>query len=249
MNKYITSNNHIGIKKSFAIVGLGLDAENTLTKHALNRLEIADVIFMIEPFDIAKSIIPSFANKIISLDSKFDNHSNRIFSLQEIANEIHQSCNLYSAPVFALQGHPTFACYPVQLLIDIFRYNNIDFEIIAGLSSPDHFFADLSIDPFSTGFQFILGDQIDKISPKTPVLILSPGYSTTITKVDRLIALSNLCSRLIDIYGIASEFILYSKSDFVTNVSSIHVIDIIDLININYYGNILIAGPKDLIYK
>ena len=229
-----------------AIVGLGVCGRAAMTVEARARLDDADVIYMVEPRPVAERILSEFRSRVISLDFLFDCHPRRI-SLEKIAEHVADASVRDRAPAFAFRGDALFASRPAERLVALLRGRGRSFSVIPGVSSFARFFADLGIDPLSTGVQVVTGSQVHRITSSLPVVIIAPGYAATVRQGDRLRALAHMTKSLIEIYGGDSEFWTYSHRQHEVDLTRVAAPDVVGIIERGYLGDTLVAGPVHLL--
>ena len=242
LTRYITLN-------KLSIIGSGLEGESGFSPLYKNLLEKTAVVFCIEPYEDFVKSYPSLAQQCESLDWAFDEYENdRSAALSRIGDYIIEAMQTVDQGVFLLSGHPTLAVAPVQRILDKCP-DWLAVDIMPGLSSVDYMLADLGIDIVDQGLQIVGGHQVSLLSPALPVAIISPGYSNTVKYSDRLQRLSRLVKELIEHYGEASEFIVYTKKAAGFSVDLRPVTDLVSLAVGGYLGDKLLIGPQSLLRR
>ena len=200
---------------------------------------------MVESQSIADQILCEFRARIVSLDFMFDRLP-RSIALERIAHHVADASVGDRAPAFAFRGDALFASRPAERLVDLLRHRGRIFSVMPGVSSFARFFADLGIDPLSTGIQVVQGSQVDKITSRLPVVIIAPGYAATVHHADRLRALAHMTKSLIEIYGENSEFWTYSHKPRAVDLKRVAAPDVVTIIERGYLGDTMVAGPVHL---
>lgn len=141
-------------KGSLIVIGTGIRTVGQLTTEAIAWMKEADSLLYIVGDPIAEEIIKQLnPNNSYSLSKYYEENKPRIDTYNLMVEHIVNSVREGNKTVVAFYGHPGVFAYPAHKAIQILRSEGYYAKMLPAVSAEDCLFADLGIDPGTTGCQ------------------------------------------------------------------------------------------------
>jgi precorrin-6B methylase 1 len=203
-------------KLSLVVVGTGTRAIGQLTTEAIAWIEISDKVFYLTPDTLAGAIITHWNASAESLSRFYAEGKLRKKTYEEMVELVMQCVRSGKRTCLVCYGHPGVFCWPGHEVIRQARREGYAAKMFPGVSAEDCLFADLGLDPATTGCQsfeatdFLCNErQVDPSSLLILWQIETIGISHTTSRRGKRPALPLLAERLCRIYGPDHKAILY----------------------------------------
>jgi precorrin-6B methylase 1 len=138
---------------SLTVVGTGIDAGGHLTPQARAAFAGADEAFYLVGDPVAARILEGVNPQARSLHDLYGDGKARIETYGEMVEAMLAPVRAGRAVCAAFYGHPGVFVYPAQVAIERARDEGFSARMFPGISSLDCLFADLGLDPATTGCQ------------------------------------------------------------------------------------------------
>ena len=132
------------------VVGMGI-AIGQLTLESLAWMQKADVLYYVAGDGIGEAMLQSLNKNAISLKSFYAPGKNRNETYAQMVETLVDSVDKHKLTVGAFYGHPSIFSYPPCEAIRQLKAKGLRARMLPGISAEDCLFADLTIDPGSTG--------------------------------------------------------------------------------------------------
>ncbi|WP_299490650.1 SAM-dependent methyltransferase [uncultured Shewanella sp.] len=207
---------------SLVCVGTGLNLAGQITVLSQSYIEHADTVFSLMPDGFAERWVGRLNSNVRSLQSFYAQKGevkNRRDTYAQMVNAIVAEVRLGKKVVCALYGHPgVFACVG-HLAIEQLQREGFRAQMEPGVSAESCLWADLGVDPASSGHQSVEASQFmfyrQSISPAAYLVLWQIGLAGehTLTKFhtcsDKLQVLVELLAQW---YPLEHEVILYEAA-------------------------------------
>jgi precorrin-6B methylase 1 len=207
---------------SLIVVGTGIRTVGHLTIEAIAWIRIADAVLYLIADPIAEEVIRTLnPNGAMSLRGYYGEGVDRRQSYEAMIEHILSCVRAGQRTCAALYGHPGVFTYPTHEAIRRARAEGYTAQMLPGISAEDCLFADLGVDPSTTGCQSF---------EATDFLVNSRTVDTSAQLIlwqigvlgDRTYRLGGyylhgfplLVSRLTELYGAAHEVTVYEAPLF-----------------------------------
>jgi hypothetical protein len=201
---------------SLVVVGTGIRAIGQLTTEAIAWIRISEKVFYLTADTVACGIITHFNPSAESLAAFYTDGKLRKKSYEEMVGRVMDCVRTGKRTCLVSYGHPGVFCWPGHEAIRQARREGYAARMFPGVSAEDCMFADLGLDPATTGCQsyeatdFLCNDrQVDPSSLLILWQIETIGISVSRTRRGKLPALPLLVERLCRIYGPDHVALLY----------------------------------------
>jgi siroheme synthase len=138
---------------SLTIVGTGIQAVGQLTTEAQSAIETADILHYLVVDPIAEAYISAMNVRSVSLRNLYAAGTERIQTYNSMVDRIMASVRSGADVCAAFYGHPCVFVLPSRLAAHQARLEGYSSRILPGVSAEDCLYADLEIDPSTTGNQ------------------------------------------------------------------------------------------------
>lgn len=208
---------------SLTIVGTGIRAVGQITLEALGWLKQADVVLHLVGDPATEMWIKTLNPREESLRGFYSIGKRRIQTYVEIADHIVSKVEEGLRVCVAFYGHPGAFVYASHRAIERVNGLGLEASMLPGISAVDCLFADLSLDPASSGCQlydatdFILFDREPDTS--SALILLQPAAVGDLGYFDGIPIRRNvavLAEVLEAIYGSDHACILYEAAQYPT---------------------------------
>ena len=222
-------------KSSLTVVGTGIKFLSQMSLEARVYIEKSDKVLYLVNDPALKQWITTANHNSESLDHLYFRHPQRIDSYNAITNYILENLTEPNHICVALYGHPTVFSKPALDAVIEARKRGYDAKILPGISSEDCLFADLLIDPGTSGCQsfestdFILHRR--KFDPNSHLILWQPdvigvqGHENLNSKI----GLKILREYLSNFYSSDHDIIVYEAAQYPNLLPSIVNIKLNDL--------------------
>lgn len=139
--------------KKLIIAGSGIKFLSHLTVEVKAAIETSSCVVYLLNEPAIKKWVSLNSKKSITLDELYFSSSLRADSYNKIANEIIAILEEHNDIVFLIYGHPTYFSSIVPKLIEKISLEQVDIQIMPGISALDCLFSDLRVDPGVNGLQ------------------------------------------------------------------------------------------------
>lgn len=140
-------------KSSLIVVGSGIKFFAHLTTEAIAYIERSDIVLYLVNDPILKAWIQKQNRNTESLDFLYDSCSFRTEAYQRITNYVLEHLYQIKHVCFTLYGHPSVFSKPGLDAVKQAKKKGYFAKILPAISAEDCLFADLLIDPGSSGCQ------------------------------------------------------------------------------------------------
>lgn len=227
-------------KSSLVVVGTGIKFLSQLTHEASIYIKKSEKILYLVNDQIFKHWITEINPNNESLDNLYFAFEHRNDSYAAIANYIVSQLDVVKDLCVVMYGHPTFFANPALEAAKIAYKNGHDVMVLPGVSSQDCLYADLMIDPGTSGCQsfdatdFLIYQR--KFDPNCHLILYQPDVIGDIghSGVDKFKGLSVLQEYLLEFYPKDHEIISYEAAVFPAMESVILKSNLINLANIDF---------------
>jgi precorrin-6B methylase 1 len=203
-------------KPSLVVVGTGIRVIGQLTTEAIAWIEMSDKVLYLTHDPVACGIISQLNPSAESLAGFYAEAKLRKQSYVEMVGRVMECLRSGKKTCLVSYGHPGVFCWPGHEAIRQARREGYKARMLPGISAEDCLFADLGLDPATSGCQsyqatdFLVNDrQVDPSSLLILWQIEVIGIPVFRKKRGKLPALPLLVERLCRIYGPNHKAILY----------------------------------------
>ena len=209
-------------KGSLIVVGTGIRTIGQLTIEAIAWLKRADKVLYVVGDPIAEAVINQLnAEGAESLSHLYAEGKPRVQTYDQMVERVLECVRSGMVTCLACYGHPGVFVYPSHVSIRRARSEGFTARMLPGVSSEDCLFADLGVDPATSGCQsFEATDFLTnrrRIDPTSSVILWQIGVLGEATfKTDKysLAALPLLIERLLQYYPPTHIVYLYEAAVF-----------------------------------
>jgi hypothetical protein len=138
-------------KGQLIIVGTGLRTVGHLTTEAIAWIKIADRVFYVVGDPVAEEMIKKLNPKSESLETLYSSANKRIDIYNQMIERMLESVKEGHKTCGAFYGHPGVFVYPTHEAVARARAQGIPAVMLPGISAEDCLFADIGVDPATTG--------------------------------------------------------------------------------------------------
>jgi uncharacterized protein YabN with tetrapyrrole methylase and pyrophosphatase domain len=138
---------------SLTVVGTGIQLGTHLTREARLLLETADVVLSLVAEPAMQAVLEELNPETRSLRDFYELGESRAEAYQAMAEEILRHVREGKNVVAAFYGHPGVFVAPSHEAIRTARAEGYKARMLPGISAEDCLFADLGVDPASSGCQ------------------------------------------------------------------------------------------------
>lgn len=138
-------------KGQLIIVGTGLRTVGHMTAEAIAWIKAADRVFYVVGDPIAEEMIHSINPQAVSLQKLYSADQKRIDTYNQMVQHLlasvregHKTCGVF-------YGHPGVFVFPSHVAVAQARQEGYSAVMLPGISAEDCLFADLGVDPATTG--------------------------------------------------------------------------------------------------
>ena len=201
---------------ALVVVGIGIRVIGHLTTEGIAWINTSKKVLYLAHDPVACAIIAQMNPSAESLAGFYAEGRLRSESYQRMVGRVMECVRSGQQTCLVFYGHPGVFCWPGHEAIRQARREGYTARMLPGISAEDCLFADLGVDPATTGCQsyqatdFLSNDrQIDSSSLLILWQIDVIGIPVLKTKRGKLPALPLLVDRLCQIYSPDHEVILY----------------------------------------
>lgn len=213
---------------SLIVVGTGIRAGIQLTDEARDAIERADEVLFVVADPIAAGVVRRLNPRARTLDHLYEPGTERQRTYEAMVEEIMAPVRAGLAVCAAFYGHPGVFGTPGHAAVRQARAEGYEAVMLPGISAEDCLFADLGIDPGTSGCQSYEATHFLSRRPAVDtdaVLILWQvsvlGRSDAVTEPD-LTGLPLLVERLLELYPPDHEVIAYEASPYPIADARVH---------------------------
>jgi uncharacterized protein YabN with tetrapyrrole methylase and pyrophosphatase domain len=138
---------------SLVIVGTGIRSVGQLTVESIAWIQSADKVFYVVSDPIGESLIQKLNRNAESLQKYYVQGKPRLQTYKDFVDRIMESVRAGQRTCAAFYGHPGVFVLPSHAAIQQARSEGYEARMLPGISAEDCLFADLGIDPATTGCQ------------------------------------------------------------------------------------------------
>ncbi|PIA97994.1 hypothetical protein CB0940_05746 [Cercospora beticola] len=138
-------------KGELVVVGTGIASIRQMTVEALDYIQRADKVFYATLDAVTETFIKHHAPSAEDLYQYYDTEKNRVTTYVQMAEVILSSVRKGKLTVAVFYGHPGVFVTPSHRAIYIARHEGYKAQMLPGVSAEDCLYADLGIDPASSG--------------------------------------------------------------------------------------------------
>jgi len=206
---------------SLTVVGTGIDAVSQLTPSARGAIEGADEVLYLLADPVAALRVEALNPRARSLDHFYGPTKARRETYAEVVEAIVGAVIRGSCVCAVLYGHPGVSALPGHRAVARVRAAGLPARMLPAVSALDCLFAELGVDPTTSGLQtyeatyfFVRRPAVD---PHATLVLLQVGMlgeaggAATEAVAARF---HLLLDRLVGLYGLAREAILYEASPY-----------------------------------
>lgn len=135
------------------IVGSGIKFMSHLTTEVKANIENSEKVLYLVNDPLMQEWIKTVNNSSEALDFLYANHAYRNDNYRAISDYIIENLKKYKTLCVVVYGHPTVFVQPTLYAADIAKKEGYNVVVMPGISAEDCLFADLLIDPGSSGCQ------------------------------------------------------------------------------------------------
>lgn len=206
---------------ALTVVGTGIDVTTQLTPGAQAAIEGADEVMYVVADPVAALRIEALNPSARSLDSLYAAGKDRRGTYDEMADAFVEPARGGLRSCAVLYGHPGVFALPAHVAVQRARAEGISARMLPAVSALDCLFADLGVDPGSTGLYCFEATHFLQRRPPVDkdatLVLLQPGMigevggEPTPAVADRF---RQLLGQLSDLYGETREAVLYTASPY-----------------------------------
>jgi len=206
---------------ALTVVGTGIDVTTQLTPGAQAAIEAADEVLYLVADPIAALRLEALNPNARSLDSLYEAGKDRHRTYEEMADAFLEPARRGFRSCAVLYGHPGVFGLPAHAALAQARAEGIPARMLPAISALDCLFADLGIDPGTTGLQcyeatYFL-ERRPPVDPDATLVLLQVGMIGE-RGGDPTPAVAGRFGRLVEqlgkLYGEAREAVLYTASPY-----------------------------------
>jgi len=138
-------------KGQLVVVGTGLRTVGHLTTEAIAWIKAADKAFYVVGDPVAEDVIANLNPNAESLQALYSSTTKRIDTYNQMVERLLSSVREGNKTCGVFYGHPGVFVYPSHEAITRARQEGFSAIMLPGVSSEDCLFADLGVDPATTG--------------------------------------------------------------------------------------------------
>lgn len=138
-------------KGQLVVVGTGLRTVGQMTVEALAWIKRADVVLYVVGDPVGEEMINTLGKEVISLQTLYSESKARIDTYDGMAEEIMRHVRDGKTTCAVFYGHPGVFVYPSHVAVAQALSEGYDAVMLPGISAEDCLFADLGVDPATTG--------------------------------------------------------------------------------------------------
>jgi uncharacterized protein YabN with tetrapyrrole methylase and pyrophosphatase domain len=164
---------------SLVIVGTGIRSVGQLTIEAIAWIQRAEKVFYLVSEPIAESLIQRLNPVAESLQKYYVDGKPRLETYQDFVDRIMESVRAGNQTCAAFYGHPGVFVLPSHVVVRQARSEGYQARMLPGISAEDCLFADLGVDPATSGCQayeatdFVMHRR--RIDPSSAVILWQIG--------------------------------------------------------------------------
>lgn len=166
-------------KGELVITGTGIASMRQFTLEALDYIQQADMVFYLVLDLTTEAFIQAHAKKYENLRQYYGKEKHRLDSYTQMAEVMLQSVRAGNLTVGVLYGHPGVFVNPSHRAICIAREEGYEAKMLPGVSAEDCLYADLGIDPSTTGCSVyeasLMIREEGRIDTRNHLIIWQPG--------------------------------------------------------------------------
>ena len=237
-------------KLSLVVVGTGIRVIGQLTTEAIAWIKISEKVFYLTPYSVACTIITDLNASAESLAGFYVEGKLRRKSYEKMVGRVMKCVRSGKLTCLVLYGHPGVFCWPGHEAIRQARREGYTAKMLPAVSAEDCLFADLGLDPATTGCQSYQATDFldsDRQFDPTSLLVLWQieviGIPVFRSKRGKLPALSLLIERLCGIYGPKHQAILYIAPIQLFGEPIIQHLPLRELVKARLYGSSTLCIP------
>jgi hypothetical protein len=239
-------------RPSLVVVGTGIRVIGQLTTEAIAWIKISEKVLYLTHDSVACRIITHLNPSAESLARFYGEGKLRKNSYEEMVGRIMDCVRSGTSTCVVFYGHPGVFCWPGHESIRQARREGYKAKMFPAISAEDCLFADLGLDPATTGCQsyqatdFLNNDR--KVDPSSLLILWQievVGIPVFRSKRGKLPALPLLKERLCRIYGPNREAILYIAPIQLFGEAIIQRMPLKRLTKARLYGSSTLCIPPD----
>jgi precorrin-6B methylase 1 len=207
---------------SLIVVGTGIRTVGQMTLEAIAWIQVADVALYVIADPIAEEVVRTLNPRgALSLRGYYGEGQNRMQSYEAMIEHMLSCVRAGQRTCAALYGHPGVFAYPTHEAVRRARAEGYEAHMLPGISAEDCLFADLGVDPASTGCQsyeatdFLVNARSVDITASLVLWQIGVlGDHTYRLGGYQLSGFPLLIARLTELYGASHEVTVYEASLF-----------------------------------
>ncbi|MDI1448385.1 SAM-dependent methyltransferase [Polyangium sp. 6x1] len=167
-------------KGSLVVVGSGIKTVGHLTQEALAWIKAADKVFYVVSDPVAEGVIQRLnPGKSESLSGLYEEGKRRMETYEQMIERMMASVHAGMRTCAAYYGHPGVFAYPTHMAIKRLQKQGYEAFMLPGISAEDCLFAELGVDPATTGCQsyeataFVINGHVP--NPKAALILWQVG--------------------------------------------------------------------------
>lgn len=212
--------------KQLIIAGTGIKFLSHLTVEVKSVIEKSSCVVFLLNEPAIKNWITKNAKKYISMDSVYFSSAQRVDSYAKIADEVLKYLQEHDDLCFLIYGHPTIFSSITSEIISKVTSQEVNIQMMPGISALDCLFADLNIDPGMSGLQsydateFIVYDHSFSVVSHLVLWQIAIIGKTEIVKNNEINinfqkkAVNILLRKLMEVYPSEHQIVLYVASQY-----------------------------------
>lgn len=205
------------------IVGSGIKFMSHLTTEAKASIENSDKVLYLVNDPLMQEWIKTTNSSSESLDTLYANNASRNDNYRSISEYIIENLKKHKTLCVVVYGHPTVFVQPTLYAAESAKKEGFNVVIMPGISAEDCLFADLLIDPGSSGCQsyeatdFLLYQR--NFDPCSHLILWQPyviGVLRVVDQHDPVAGLNLLVDYLSHKYTLDHQVIVYEAAQYPT---------------------------------
>jgi len=183
------------------IVGTGIVGYSQISKEVENTIERSDIVLSLNHQDTALDYVSELADTV-DLTAEYNENEERKATYKRVANRVLEEAEKPENEriTFATYGHPMYFVDPARIIIHD-APEDIEVEVLPGISAIDCLYTDIGLDPAKNGLQIFEATDVlvreFELNPAVPAFLLQIGsietslYSTETSKPERFTRIKN----------------------------------------------------------
>lgn len=166
------------------IVGTGIKSADQLTRETIAAIDASREVLYVDPAVGTRAFLQAHCKHVTSLYTQsYQADRNRLVGYKHMAIKVIEAALDHSPVTFAMHGHPVVFCQAPLLIKKMAAALGLSLQVLPGVSSMDCLFADLMMDPASSGLLMYEATDLllrwRPLVPEVPTLIWQVGNLET----------------------------------------------------------------------